>query len=78
VDALREPLGIVGAITRGTSRSRYPRMADNEAAIRAHEKVGFRRVGVMRLYERGQNRYWHDGLLMEMLADELTQETDAA
>jgi hypothetical protein len=36
---------------------RDTRMADNEAAIRAHEKVGFRRVGVMRSYERGQNRY---------------------
>jgi aminoglycoside 6'-N-acetyltransferase len=53
-------------------------MADNEAANRAHEKVGFRRVGVMRLCERGQIATWHDGLLMEMLADELTEETDAA
>jgi aminoglycoside 6'-N-acetyltransferase len=45
--------------------------ADNAAAIRAYEKVGFRRVGVMRSYERGPDGTWHDGLLMEMLADEL-------
>jgi aminoglycoside 6'-N-acetyltransferase len=41
--------------------------ADNERAIRTYEKVGFRRVGVMRRYERG-----HDGLLLDLLADELT------
>jgi aminoglycoside 6'-N-acetyltransferase len=44
---------------------------DNVAAIRAYEKVGFRAVGVMRAYERGPNGTWRDGLLMEMLADEL-------
>jgi aminoglycoside 6'-N-acetyltransferase len=33
--------------------------------------VGFREVGVMREYERGSDGTWHDGLLMEMLADEL-------
>ena len=44
---------------------------DNEAAIRAYAKVGFRRVGVMRQYERGPDGSWHDGLLMELLADEL-------
>jgi aminoglycoside 6'-N-acetyltransferase len=45
--------------------------ADNAAAIRAYEKVGFRPVGVMRSYERGPDGTFHDGLLMEMLADEL-------
>ena len=48
--------------------------ADNAAAIRAYEKVGFRPVGVMRSYERGPDGTWHDGLLMEMLAEELTDE----
>ena len=46
--------------------------AHNTGAIRAYEKVGFRAVGVMRSYERGPDGTWHDGLLMEMLADELT------
>jgi aminoglycoside 6'-N-acetyltransferase len=43
----------------------------NERAIRAYERVGFRRVGVMRRYERGPDGTWHDGLLMDMLAGEL-------
>jgi aminoglycoside 6'-N-acetyltransferase len=34
--------------------------ADNMAAIRAYEKAGFKPVGE-----------WHDGLLMDLLADEL-------
>jgi aminoglycoside 6'-N-acetyltransferase len=46
--------------------------ADNGAAIRVYERLGFRRVGVMRQYERGLDGTWHDGLLMDMLADELT------
>ena len=47
--------------------------ADNHAAIRVYEKVGFRKVGVMRSYERGPDGTWHDGLLMEILADELVE-----
>ena len=57
---------------RGHHRLTIDPAADNEAAIRAYEKVGFRRVGVMRSYERGPDGTWHDGLLMELLADELT------
>jgi aminoglycoside 6'-N-acetyltransferase len=43
----------------------------NERAIRTYEKVGFRRVGVMRQYERGPDGTFHDGLLLDMLAGEL-------
>jgi aminoglycoside 6'-N-acetyltransferase len=44
---------------------------ENAAAIRAYEKVGFRRVGVMRRYERDVGgEGWHDALLMELLAGE--------
>ena len=47
--------------------------ADNAAAIRCYEKVGFRPVGIMRAYERDHDGTgWHDGLLMDLLADELT------
>jgi aminoglycoside 6'-N-acetyltransferase len=56
---------------RGHHRLTIDPAADNHAAIRAYEKVGFRRVGVMRSYERGPDGTWHDGVLMEMLADEL-------
>jgi len=45
--------------------------ADNAAAIRCYSKVGFKPVGVMRRYERGDDGAWHDGLLMDLLADEL-------
>ena len=42
---------------------------DNNVAIRCYEKVGFRRVGVMRSYERDvDGDGWHDSLLMELLA----------
>jgi aminoglycoside 6'-N-acetyltransferase len=44
--------------------------ADNVPAIRAYERVGFRRVGIMRSYERGLDGIWHDGLLMDMLREE--------
>ena len=44
--------------------------ADNGAAIRCYEKVGFHAVGVMRQYERGADGSWHDGLLMDLLADD--------
>ena len=43
--------------------------AANIAAIRAYEKVGFRRVGVMRQSERdADGEGWHDSVLMELLA----------
>ncbi len=45
--------------------------ATNAAAIRCYTKVGFRPVGVMRNYERGSDGTWHDGLLMDFLAEEL-------
>ncbi|MDH6140132.1 MULTISPECIES: GNAT family N-acetyltransferase [Kitasatospora] len=45
--------------------------ADNAAAIRCYSKVGFRPVGVLRKYERGVDGDWHDGLLMDLLAEEL-------
>jgi len=45
--------------------------AANTAAIRSYERVGFRPVGIMREYERGNDGTWHDGLLMDLLAAEL-------
>ncbi|SIN40149.1 GNAT family N-acetyltransferase [Micromonospora cremea] len=47
--------------------------AANSAAIRAYAKVGFRPVGVLRRYERGEDGRWHDGLLMDLLADDLVE-----
>ncbi len=48
--------------------------ADNDPAIRCYAAVGFRPVGIMRRYERdADGAGWHDGLLMDMLAEELNQ-----
>jgi aminoglycoside 6'-N-acetyltransferase len=59
---------------RGHHRNTIDPAADNAAAIRAYEKAGFKPVGVMRRYERDTGGDgWHDGLLMELLADELTR-----
>ncbi len=44
---------------------------DNEAAIRAYRKVGFKAVGRMRQYQRFPDGTWRDGLLMDLLAEEL-------
>jgi aminoglycoside 6'-N-acetyltransferase len=55
---------------RGHHRLTIDPAADNTAAIRAYEKVGFRRVGIMRNYERGPDSVWRDGLLMDVLREE--------
>jgi RimJ/RimL family protein N-acetyltransferase len=46
--------------------------ADNTAAIRCYEKVGFRPAGVMRKYWRDPSGAWRDGMLLDLLAEELT------
>ena len=45
--------------------------ADNARAIRCYARVGFKPVGIMRSYEVSLGGGWHDGLLMDLLADEL-------
>lgn len=56
---------------RGHHRITIDPAAANTAAIRSYEKAGFKRVGVMRCYERDvDGKGWHDGLLMELLAGE--------
>lgn len=58
---------------RGHHRLVIDPAADNTAAIRCYAAVGFRPVGLMRRYERdADGGGWHDGLLMDLLADELT------
>jgi aminoglycoside 6'-N-acetyltransferase len=56
---------------RGHHRLTIDPAAANAAAIRAYEKVGFRRVGVLREYWRAPDGAWRDGLLMDLLAAEL-------
>jgi aminoglycoside 6'-N-acetyltransferase len=58
-------------IAAGHHRFTIDPAADNARAIRAYEKVGFRPVGIMRRYERAPDGTWRDGLLMDLVADEL-------
>jgi aminoglycoside 6'-N-acetyltransferase len=55
---------------RGHHRFTVDPAAANERAVRVYEHLGFRRVGVMRAYERLADGTWRDGLLMELIAGE--------
>ena len=57
---------------RGHHRLTIDPSATNERAIRAYSRLGFKPVGIMRRYERGEDGTWHDGLLMDLLAEEMT------
>jgi aminoglycoside 6'-N-acetyltransferase len=57
---------------RGHHRITIDPAVANARAIRAYEKVGFRPVGILREYERGPDGTWRDGLLMDLLAAELS------
>ena len=56
---------------RGHHRLTIDPARDNERAIRAYEAVGFKRVGVMRSYWRDPSGSWRDGVLLDLLAEEL-------
>jgi aminoglycoside 6'-N-acetyltransferase len=56
---------------RGHHRLTIDPSAANDRAIRTYERLGFRPVGRMRLYERGPDGTFHDGLLMDLLREEM-------
>jgi aminoglycoside 6'-N-acetyltransferase len=56
---------------RGHHRITIDPAAANLQAIASYKKVGFRPVGIMRQYDRGADGVWRDGLLLDMLRDEL-------
>lgn len=57
--------------THGHHRFAIDPSATNERAIRAYAAVGFKPVGTLRGYERAPDGSWRDGLLMDLLVDEL-------
>jgi aminoglycoside 6'-N-acetyltransferase len=69
----REALRVIVAhfAAQGHHRFTIDPSLDNERAIRAYAAVGFRPVGVLRSYERAPDGTWRDGLLMDLLVDEL-------
>jgi aminoglycoside 6'-N-acetyltransferase len=56
---------------RGHHRLTIDPALGNERAIRCYAAVGFKRVGVLRRYWRDPDGEWQDGLLLDLLADEL-------
>jgi aminoglycoside 6'-N-acetyltransferase len=56
---------------RGHHRLTIDPASANARAIACYGSVGFTPVGILREYERGADGSWHDGLLMELLMDEL-------
>lgn len=70
IEALR--LAIRHLVERGHHRFTIDPALANGRAIAAYTKLGFQPVGTMRSYERGNDGSWHDSLLMDLLADELT------
>jgi aminoglycoside 6'-N-acetyltransferase len=47
---------------------------ENEVAIAAYRKLGFKPVGVLRKYSRDRHGVWRDGLLMDLLAEEFVRD----
>jgi len=60
---------------RGHHRITIDPAAHNTAAILCYTKVGFKPIGITRQSERGPDGTWHDGLLMDLLAEDLTAPT---
>lgn len=69
-EALR--LAITALIERGHHRFTIDPAVANERAIRSYAALGFKAVGILRQYERAPDGVWRDGLLMDLLAFELS------
>jgi RimJ/RimL family protein N-acetyltransferase len=69
-EAMRQVIALLTE-ERGHHRLTIDPAAENAVAISVYRKVGFRPVGVMRRYERDVGgEGFHDGLLMEWVADD--------
>jgi aminoglycoside 6'-N-acetyltransferase len=65
-DAMRTLIGYLTA-RRGHHRLTVDPAVANERAVHVYERLGFRRVGTMRAYERLADATWRDALLMELV-----------
>jgi aminoglycoside 6'-N-acetyltransferase len=74
-DALRAVATYLFA-ERGHHRLTIDPAAANARAVRAYEKTGFQRVGIMRQYQRGPDGTWSDGLLLELLSEDFEASDD--
>jgi aminoglycoside 6'-N-acetyltransferase len=48
----------------------------NEPAIRSYERLGFRRVGVLRQYQLRPEGHWEDGLLLDLVTSDFPDGLD--
>jgi aminoglycoside 6'-N-acetyltransferase len=55
---------------RGHHRFTIDPAVENERAIAAYERVGFKPVGILRKAERAPDGRWRDSLLMDLLTEE--------
>ena len=62
------------ASERGVHRFTIDPAAENARAIRAYEKLGFRRVGIMRQSEVAPDGSWRDCMLMDLLIGEFVDQ----
>jgi aminoglycoside 6'-N-acetyltransferase len=69
-DALRTAIRWF-ATERGHHRFTIDPSVHNERAISAYKKVGFKPIGIERKAELLADGEWHDGLLMDLLIEEL-------
>jgi len=72
-DAMRTLLAWLFDV-RGHHRVTVDPAAENARAVHVYETLGFRRVGVLRRYERVEDGVWRDAVLMELLAEELRRD----
>ncbi len=68
-EAMRTLIGYL-VEERGHHRLTVDPAAANERAIHVYERLGFRRVGTMRAYERLADGTWRNALLMELIVSE--------
>lgn len=55
---------------RGHHRLTVDPAVENARAVHVYERLGFRRVGVLREYERVEGGAWRDALLLELVAED--------
>jgi aminoglycoside 6'-N-acetyltransferase len=56
---------------RGHHRFTIDPTVENKRAIAAYARVGFKPVGILRKSERAPSGHWRDGLLMDLLSEDL-------
>jgi aminoglycoside 6'-N-acetyltransferase len=73
-EALTVAIGHLASV--GHHRFTLDPNVNNEPAIRSYERLGFRRVGVLREYQLRPEGHWDDGLLMDLVLSDVPRGLD--